>query len=353
MKSKVLGLLMCLATAVPTFVGAQSRRGAESGGGGGGVCTATRCMTLAQAGLRIDLEKTNEFRISDEVIAEIMTILKKLPVSFEYTSDHQDFFRKTYTSTFVVVGEKETRAFRKFKQEYFSILASTEMDSRSFQLLAVSKDHKTYILPGFELLDTRGKALLLIHEALIRDYGASVAQALAFDGKLMDYLNADEAGNSEEHDTWPLVKSLANIDKISRYSSYRAPLPDFMINMNYLMIAVSQDDQPITINELCSDIRRLERGTFSCLIRMEKALELNRLRPDFARTLGDKEVQIEIVSLRDFESSSNRHTDPWAKAVYANVVKVCEQNPNLVNTITVVSAEPYSTRKALFSLNCK
>jgi hypothetical protein len=138
----------------------------NEGGGGGGICTPKRCMTLAQAGLRIDEQKTNDFELEQVVVDEVVKIVSSLPVTFPKAY----FFRQALggPSTFIVASENNVKSFQNFKTEYFDILRSSGIEAKTFQLLAVSKDYKTYLLPGFDLLDTRGKALILIHETLIR-----------------------------------------------------------------------------------------------------------------------------------------------------------------------------------------
>ena len=197
-----LSNLLLLAALTSTGLAMAGREG----GGGGGICTPKKCLTLAEAGLRINTRLTNNFSIGTAQKKDIETIMNSLPDTIDV--DKGIFLRKVMgkSKTFVVVEDGNSVRFENFKKEYAEILQSEGMSSKNFELLAATEKENTYILPGFERLSLRGKSLLLIHEALIREYGASVLQALKFDGELLDFIKLSEEGRGPEFDITELER---------------------------------------------------------------------------------------------------------------------------------------------------
>jgi hypothetical protein len=167
----------------------NARRGNE-GGGGGGICTPARCITLAEAGLRMDAQGTADFRLTVEQVRDMEDVISAIPTRF----DRRDFQRRILGQSrdYVVASETDVAKFQQFRAEYVRLLRNTPFApevNEGFQLLAVTQGDKTYLLPGFDKLNLRSRSLILIHEGLIRSYGASVQQALVMDGLVLTALN--------------------------------------------------------------------------------------------------------------------------------------------------------------------
>ena len=197
---KILGLAVLLS--------AFAMAGQE-GGGGGGICSPRSCITLAEAGLRINSHMTNEFKIGMEQKNDLYQLIELIPVDF----DKKILYRSAIgdSKTFKVVEAQDKNKFEKFKQEYLSILSSVGMDAKDFKLLAATKKTTTYILPEYEQLNTRSKSYVLIHEALIRNYGASVKEAIRFESEILDYIKLAQENMAHSFDASTLQSLVVDL----------------------------------------------------------------------------------------------------------------------------------------------
>lgn len=182
MKFSSLALLACLAVS-PVFAGG------ESGGGGGGICYNTgKCVTLAQAGLRLSSPQEQMKQEFDDKVVEYMGKISKKLSRDGLSNITKDVWGTD--QTFVYVSEQDSAKFEEFKKDYVSILSQNGFDVSKLNLFAVSSARTTYILPAFASLDTQGKSLILIHEAAMREVGPkNLSSILEFDGILIDYLS--------------------------------------------------------------------------------------------------------------------------------------------------------------------
>jgi hypothetical protein len=299
----------------------------NEGGGGGGICTPKRCMTLAQAGLRIDEKKTNDFELEQVVVDEVVKIVGGMPFLFQKES----FYRSVIggTKTFIIASQENVKSFQNFKSEYLDILNSSGTDTKSFQLLAVSKDSITYLLPGFDLLDTRGKALILVHESLIRDFRANVIQALTFDGYFFDYLAAIQKNAFNSFDSWPMLKLMSDLSIVRD------------LEKNLFVDALRRNNGLITIKELCdTETRYTDRN---CFIPREKALALRRIHPDFAKRLSSYQFDFDKVRFDDLKEFS---LDP---KLVDNFLSMCKKTPAISGN--VLTASPGGSFYKLYCTN--
>lgn len=245
--AKYILLFLCLITS-SIALGA----GGREGGGGGGVCTDKRCLTLAQAGLRINTARTLGFRLEDEVVKSLMDLIDRLP--WEFDRSELKKLAAGGPDTFAVVSESDLEKFEKFKTEYMEILRDTDFQEK-VELLAVSSKGKTYLLPGFEKLDSKGKALLLLHEMLIRDFKASVLQALTFDGLLLDFT---EGQTTAAKDLIRLLKVLRVIPSAQEFNvrvlNTGAKVEAITVAMQTCLLN-SQSDQPCRLKTIERDQR--------------------------------------------------------------------------------------------------
>lgn len=175
-------------------------------GGGGVLCLAQdKCITLAEAGLRIKQEAITAAGpqkpvVSQEVMDEI-NVIKSLMPKFpgKLQNSFWDFMNVSPHS-FVRVESFDPVKFKKVKAEYAKILAENSFPIDSVEIAAVSEPKMTYLLPEYDKLNTRSKALFIIHECVVRASG-SFAVALEMDGYIQDALNGDKR-------TYNLVKTI-------------------------------------------------------------------------------------------------------------------------------------------------
>lgn len=193
----------------------------NEGGGGGGICTPIKCLTLAEAGLRVDVQGTNQFSFTVEQVKDLEKVIDMLPVQF----DKKEFRKKILgrSTHYVLAQESDITKFAQFKKEYEDLLKGSAfaLDSvTGFELLAATAKNKTFLLPGFDRLTTRGKSLIFIHEGLIRSYKATVLQALAFDGHVLDSIKAIE-GQESNFNYMAMVELLEDLRIVRRAPTLR------------------------------------------------------------------------------------------------------------------------------------
>lgn len=169
--------------------------GGREGGGGGGFCINGKCRTLAEAGIRIKGDTVTEGRwfITPAVMKEIEKIKKALPFG-----QHQvEAMTIGDYTTFVKAEEVSKKLMKEVKKDYRNLLEETGNTSmsRNLEIFAISTDKSTYLLPKFFRLDDRQKALILVHEGIVRTQNQDYRLALQFDGEFLDYLKQGEIPN--------------------------------------------------------------------------------------------------------------------------------------------------------------
>lgn len=348
MKFSSLALLACLAVS-PVFAGG------ESGGGGGGICYNNgKCVTLAQAGLRIDETQTSYFELEQAIVDDIKYIVNSIKVDFNKNALISDAIG--IKETFSVVSPRETKRFDKFKKDYLSILSQQTMDTSGFDLLAVSTTQswpaKTYLLPGYEKLDVRGKALLLIHEANIRRLriGSKTSQkslkdVLKFDGVLLDALKANEEGQS--FDQWKMVEALESISLINNgYDDYIADQADAYIK------TLLMEKGAMPMSSFCSSMVSLDEypqmweAGLTCHLSQEKVLALRSVHPRSVQVLSGKSFDYVSAVPSTLEGQP---MEKWGKPVVQEMTKICNSHKGE----NVLAAIPTKGKVELYRLVCK
>lgn len=198
--------------------GVQAYAG-NDGGGGGVICiTSEKCITLAEAGLRIKADGASPAApqrpaLSLEVVKEVEAIINALPLHFEVRSALEKITNVPVTA-YRAVEYIDDKNFKKIKEEYYKILSENNFPSSDLEIAAVSDFETTYLLPEFYKLSLRSQALTTIHEAVVRKTG-SVLKALELDGYIVDALNGKQ--NSYE-----LTRSIVGIgyDNLSSTVKY-------------------------------------------------------------------------------------------------------------------------------------
>ncbi|MBO9665663.1 MAG: hypothetical protein J7501_02480 [Bdellovibrio sp.] len=195
MKLKALCALIILTAA--TQAHAKWFFGGHDGNGGGGFCNQGVCKTAAEAGIQIkgDSQNPSYWILPGDVIQQVEGIISALPFGQTYLKT------KTFAtpSTFVVAESFNWNAMRRIKNDYKEVMAKNNFakPSGELEIFAISDSRYTYLLPSFFKLNSRQKALILIHEGNIRA-GLSLAKTLEFDSLLLNYLQ-DRQGNNFDY----------------------------------------------------------------------------------------------------------------------------------------------------------
>ncbi len=186
---------LCAVAALIIAAQAQAKIfGGHDGNGGGGFCTEGVCKTAAEAGIKIksDSQNPNYWVFPADVIQQTENIITALPFGRDVIKN------RTFAtpSTFVLANEVDSRAMKRIKKNYEEVMEKNGFTKPlgELEIFAISDSQYTYLLPSFFRLNSRQKALILIHEGNIRE-GLSLAKTLELDGLLLSYLN-DHQGNS-------------------------------------------------------------------------------------------------------------------------------------------------------------
>lgn len=174
--------------------------GERGGNGGGGFCYDNgKCVTLAEAGLRIPRGEINLFMLSEEVEAEIKRIVAILPLS---EANKRGLVKNAIgeRNTFMPIEQSDVKKYKKVLKSYQQLIRqyAPRLPSDEFVLYAVSEQQssRTYLLPTFFDLGLQQQALLLLHEANVRNRPSGViTTAIQWDGMVDDFLNHPEVAS--------------------------------------------------------------------------------------------------------------------------------------------------------------
>jgi hypothetical protein len=179
-------LLLSL-SAVPGQVSAVDGR---EGGGGGGICIRARCRTLAEAGIRVrgNSDTSSRWYVTPAILREIEIISATLPFG---KAEVEQLALGTASTVFSLTESVSRGLMREVTDDYRRVLRESGNGAmaRNLKIFAISTDSTTYILPDFFRLDNRQKALILIHEGIVRTSNQDYRLALQFDGEYLDYVN--------------------------------------------------------------------------------------------------------------------------------------------------------------------
>ncbi len=208
--------------------------GTDFGNGGGVYIRENQVKTLAEAGTILDQsshvvigEYPRLYIIPAETRDTLRLMIRSLPIPefmgdklYEKVMGRRDQFMK---STKIDEGE-----YARIVADYANVLkhANAPLDEGSFQLAAVSKGGKTYILPNFEKLSQRQKALILVHEYFMREFESKVSHAkllpmvLEMDSQLFQLL--EDRNKGKPHSVSGLLAAMFELHgrKFEPYESY-------------------------------------------------------------------------------------------------------------------------------------
>jgi hypothetical protein len=217
----IVALLSVVMSATAFANSTGPRKNAEGGvhGGGGGLLRQNgQLKTLAEAGIileRLDTVVPKEYpeyyEISEGTQKELREICMKLAPYFvekanlwpDKNSGADVLFSSAMggRDTFIRVKSADPKLLASIKADYVKVIKSAGIDLPidNFELAAFTRV-KTYILPNFDELNDRQKALILIHELFMRladeDYGTYLAKVLVFDSaiyKALTQVQTDES----------------------------------------------------------------------------------------------------------------------------------------------------------------
>ena len=185
MKKLILTILLA--------AGIQGHAGNDGGGGGGFCFKETRCVTLAEAGFRLQNESNKVeapiLPFVPEVLSEAIHIINSLPVRQQYKSYLIEKLGNLRMYSRTTSYNKST--INKIKKDYQDLLEKNGQSARGLVIYALSNSEHTYLLPEFYKLNIKSQALILIHESWVRKSGSFI-EALRLDGFILDLLEGKD-----------------------------------------------------------------------------------------------------------------------------------------------------------------
>lgn len=229
----IYAIAVLILASLPNISHAQ-REGGQGSGGGGVYERNGQIQTLPEAGVILERAQNliprttvKYYKISDSVKEQLAEIIKDLDAPWL----GGELFLKAVIGKrdkFVSLDNLDQKELQSISAEYSRVLAINGyvLDESAFQLPAVSRDGKTYILPPFERLSDFQKSLILIHEYFMRYFAANngesiiypktrwdnkelLARTLAIDSQIYKILNAKRKNENFEH--LPLSMAFADI----------------------------------------------------------------------------------------------------------------------------------------------
>lgn len=261
----------------------QMSGGVVNGGGGGFICPPNEtCKTLAEAGLKIKVSSTNSGQIKSvytiplEVVNEVKAIFSRVAFPKQIKKTLLDKVVGEY-GTYLLVEETDPDKFSKIKERYEKVVQNqaSSIGMKYFKLAAwsdtcVSQEYpdkekenaKTYLLPTFEKLSLRQKALNLIHEANYRARCEDkLDMVLAFDAKLEEFLANPNLIYETNYDLIELGTIFRNLDWDYDYKSVV-----FLIEM-----LKRKNQSLVRLDSLCNTI---DEKSSTCHVSYEKLIRL-------------------------------------------------------------------------------
>jgi hypothetical protein len=273
---------------IATLLSLQAYAGADKGGnGGGGFCySPDKCVTLAEAGLRIPAD-IPLFLVSQETEDAIRKILHSLPES-------EGLITKRISralgdrDTFVPIQKDSDRKFRKITEDYKKLIKTyaPNLLTDAFELFAVSDQQKqiTYLLPAFFNLTPTSQALILIHEANVRGFPSSVIPyAVQWDGFLYDFYSG------KKPDVLPYFAVDYNLLEAQGHNGEDQSFLFKELN-TYFSTKLGRS---MKISDYCDNPTLGFDGDYFCQISRDKALAGNRnIDPHFAQLLYGANIKL-------------------------------------------------------------
>lgn len=178
----------------------QSHDDHQVGNGGAGLCVATNCLTLSEAGLRIASPTEEYYQLSPTTVRALQNVADRLPIG-EFKKNIINLTIGT-GKTFKVLDVDDPAKLEIIRERYAKALAqyspSIRMEDVNIFAFAgycnfteyYSSNYCTYLLPDFFKLSGYQQAKILIHEANVRNdiKPDKFVSALELDGMIEDLL---------------------------------------------------------------------------------------------------------------------------------------------------------------------
>lgn len=287
----------------------------QVGNGGGGVCIASNCITLSEAGLKITSPIEEYYQLSTNTVKAIKNLTDRLPLG-----DFKEYIVNLTIGTgqtFKVLNVADPLKLEVIRQRYAKVLAQylPETNMADVQIFAFSgycnfdrpysSEYCTYLLPEFFKLNSDQQAKILIHETNVRNEikAEKFISVLELDG-LMEDLLADTTLIIDNHfriDRWvELLQSFGRptLDGRSRTASLT------------LWLAWLQKNKGIIF-----DLSKITKSPDKFSIRLDIPLLTSNFEipPAFARVLNNIFIISELyegtsnITKKELEQICNHH----------------------------------------------
>lgn len=249
---QLLGVL-CVCGTLSSYSAAMG----NDSGGGVIVTDAGQLKTLAEAGYFFEAKYSESedvnfdlyYELTQKQQDEVAKIVNELPLRSHVKNDFKEAIIGPRGTFIKSTDTDASKADYKFAKKVYSDLfeqRKQKIKPRAFELAAYSKAAKTYILPLFDMLNTRQQALILVHEALMRlsDYSVGdLEKILTFDTELYKWIAAPSLSLEQN-----VVDFALGLHGIIDFKNYYALAKDYTsVNILLLLDLQNQLNEPMYV----------------------------------------------------------------------------------------------------------
>lgn len=330
--SKMTNALICSSILLGAANASAQKEGTNSGGGGGFICAPNEtCKTLAEAGLKIKVSSSESgpikmvYTIPLEVVNEVKTIFSQVAFPKWIKDKLLEKVTGEY-GTYQLVEEVDSSKFSKIKVQYEKVVRdqASSVGMKYFELAAWSdtcvnpqypdrgnENAKTYLLPRFEKLSLRQKALNLIHEANYRARCADkLDMVLAFDAKLEELLSNPKMIYDKNYDLIDLAIIFKNLGWDYGGKNSVVFLMEMLKRKNHGLLR---------LDSFCNTI---DQQKSSCRVSYEKLIQLANIDKRIPQLMQG----IQINLLNDRYQDMGLTLLPQDSPIAARLVESCNSN---------------------------
>ncbi len=260
MKLYILPTLLALAAALTSL---NAHAGDDAHGGGVVCITPQKCVTLAEAGLKVKAPETqDDFYVLPKALrAGVHATLDLTGLSDEITSYlAEDAIGNIHT--YIPVETVDPKKLEAVRQEYVATISEMfpGFDLKKFEIIAWSDNAgHTYLTPRFFEMPINVQTLTLIHEGNVRRGGPQpLFAALSFDLYLWELTQTPNRINQPNFNLLGLQISLY---RLGLYGDSHA------ISNAALLKLIRKTPRQLYIQDFCSDT---VKGAFGCKFDQEK-----------------------------------------------------------------------------------
>jgi len=298
-------------TILATMFVAQTASAGTVGNGGGVICiTPDKCITLAEAGLKLKHQPEGFYRLPQALLDHAKLIIS---ISGIHPEIQRTLFQRVLgkTKTYQPVETIDEKKHAQLKAAYLKTVKDIDANFRlnNFEIVAWSDSENkvTYLLPRFFELTMRRQAYLLIHEANVRESRDSqvLMAALQFDVLFQSLVEKPGTITDPNFDWVTFFKALNILNLTTKDVNLESMILKSIFAKNQM--------SSLPLSKICQsygvDSRRegnYKYSFFSCMTEYEMLLKLADIDPRLVMYLEGKNVFAGVGLRYYFEKTTNK-----------------------------------------------